>query len=193
MDALWEIESATSTRLVAQEHGLESINAQEFVFGVPHAAFINASFAYAKPREMGRFNGPGRGAWYAADDVETCLQEVIFHMADFLARVGDFNAVVEYAEMFAGFAGDYLDMTGALGHPALHPDPNVGYPEGNALADAARAKGLNGVMYPSVRHPGGRCYAALWPHAVQSVASGDVHRIEWKGDPTPIVTRAVGT
>lgn len=188
--ALYEIEGATSTRLVAQDRGFESVNANEFVFNVPHAKFINASFAYAKPRELNRFNGPGRGAWYAALDVETCLVEVVHHMTEVLGRTGDYNAVVEYAEMFASLAGEYVDLRGrASGHPCLHPDPSIAYPQGNALADAARAKGLNGIIYPSVRHAGGTCFAALWPHAVQSVAPGEVYRIEWSGDPIPRVTK----
>lgn len=188
--ALYEIEGATSTRLVAQDRGLESLAANEFVFNVPHAKFVNASFAYAKPRELNRFNGPGRGAWYAALDVETCLVEVVHHMTEVLGRTGDYNAVVEYAEMFASLAGEYVDLRGAApDHPCLHPDPGIAYPQGNALADAARAKGLNGIIYPSVRHAGGTCFAVLWPHAVQSVAPGDVYRVEWSGDPTPIVTK----
>jgi hypothetical protein len=41
---------------------MDSLNANEFVYGVPQAHFINAAFAYAKPKELNRFNGPGRGA-----------------------------------------------------------------------------------------------------------------------------------
>src|SRR5438874_7350535 len=44
---LAEIEGATSTRLMAQDHGLDAITAEDFVYNVPHANFINASFAYA--------------------------------------------------------------------------------------------------------------------------------------------------
>jgi len=191
MAALAELEGATSTRLVAQERGYESVSAQEFVYGVPHAKFINASFAYAKPRQPNRFNGPSRGAWYAALDVETCLQEVIFHMTEVLDAAGDFNAVVEYSEMHASMAGEYLDLRQAPGHPSLHPEPARGYPAGNALADAARAQGLNGIIYPSVRHDGGVCVVALWPHAVQSVAAGDVIRLTWSGERVPSVERGV--
>ena len=63
---LAEIEGATSGRLVAEERGLGALSPDELVHGVPHARFINASFAYAKPREPMRFNPADRGAWYAA-------------------------------------------------------------------------------------------------------------------------------
>ena len=189
--ALAELEGATSTRLVAQDRGFENAPAAQFVHGVPHAKFINAAFAYAKPRALNRFNGPSRGAWYAALDTETCLDEVIFHMAEFLGQAGDFNAVVDYAEMYASLAGEYLDLRPHPDHPSLDPDEAVGYPAGNALAETVRTRGWNGVIYPSIRHYGGTCFAVLWPHAVQSVTAGEVIRLAWRGARTPTIERGV--
>ena len=186
--ALAEIEGATSGRLLAESRGAEGIERGEFIYGVPYASFVNAAFAYAKPREMNRFNAT-RGAWYAALDVETCMREVAWHMAEFLARSGELKGVVEYAEMFASMAGEFVDLRRTPGHPCLDPDPAAGYPIGNAIADSARADGLNGIIYPSVRRPGGTCIAALRPHAVQSVAPGAVYRFEWSGDREPAIAR----
>jgi hypothetical protein len=111
-------------------------------------------------------------------------------MAEFLARSSELKGAVEYAEMFASMAGEFVDLRQTPGHLCLDPDPAVGYPIGNAIADAARARGLNGVIYPSVRRPEGTCIVALWPHAVQSVAPGAIYyRLEWSGDLKPAVTR----
>ena len=185
LEALAEIEGATSARLQAEHRGSGTIDARELVHGVPHASFINASFAYSKPRELNRFNGPGRGAWYAALDIATCLAEVAYHMTGFLSRTGSFSATVEYAEMYASLAGEYVDLRHRQHHACLDPDPASGYPIGNTLADAVRARGLNGIIYPSIRHPGGTCFVALWPHAVQSVAEGDIYRLVWNGTAHP--------
>ena len=188
-DDLAEIEGATSGRLTAERLGAEAIGASEFVAGLPHSAFINAAFSYWRPRELNRFNGPGRGAWYAALVVETCIEEVAFHMTRELERVNDFNAVVDYAEMFAGFAGEFMDLRGVKAKPAcLHPDTAIGYPEGNRLAEIVRAAGHNGIIYPSVRHQDGTCIVAFWPHAVQSVAQGRVVRLTWNGQGRPKVS-----
>lgn len=187
--ALAEIEGATSGRLVTEARGSGKVSPHELVHGVPHAAHINAAFAYARPRTANRFNGPGRGAWYAALDVETCLAEVTFHLTRFLADAGLYEAVVDYAELHASFAGEFLDLRTHSDHPALSPDPDTGYPEGNRLADLALAHGLNGILYPSVRHAGGTCIAALVPHAVQSVAQGDMWRLCWTGSREPDVER----
>lgn len=187
LDGLSEIEGATSNRRIAQARGAGELSSYELVYGVSHAHFINASFAYAKPREPNRFNGAGRGAWYAGFEVETSLAEVKFHLTQALAATGDFNAAVEYAEMYASFAGEFVDLRAHPAHVSLHPEKAVGYPVGNALAEAARARGLNGIIYPSVRHADGTCLVALFPHAVQSVAQGSVYRMVWRGQPEPTI------
>jgi len=186
---LAEIEGATSTRIRAQDRGLEHVHANEFVYGVPHSHFINAAFAYTRPRDLNRFNRDGRGAWYAALSLETCMREVVFHMQDFLRRAGEYQATVEYAEMFASMAGEFIDLRNVQ-HPCLNPDVSIGYTAGNQIADAALSKGLNGIIYPSARHPGGVCLAALRPHAVQSVATGDAYRMIWSGSPDPEIIKA---
>jgi hypothetical protein len=184
--ALAEIEGATSARLLAEAHGGEGVARDEFVHGVPYAAFINASFAYWKPLQTNRFNA-ARGAWYAALEVATCMAEVAFHMAEFLAQSGEWRGVVDYAEMFASMAGEFVDLRERPDDPCLDPDPKVGYPIGNAVAEDVRARGLNGVIYPSVRRRGGTCIVAIRPHAVQSVAQGAVYRFTWSGGPEPTI------
>ena len=180
---LAEIEGATSGRLIAEERGLGALSPEELVHGVPHARFINASFAYAKPREPMRFNPADRGAWYAALSVETCIAEVGHHLTKALADAGDFNAVVEYGEMLASMAGVFVDLREEADHPALDADPATGYAAGNILAAQARVEGHNGIIYPSVRHAGGTCIAALWPNVVQSVVQGAMVRLTWSGTP----------
>jgi RES domain-containing protein len=191
---LAEIEGATSGRLMHKARGGERLGADELVAGLPHAAFVNAAFTYWRPRELNRFNGPGRGAWYAALDTATCVAEVSFHMIRELERVNDLRATVDYAEMFASFAGDFADLRELRPKPdCLHPDPAIGYPAGNRLADTARGRGLNGVVYPSVRHPVGTCLVALWPAVVQSVTQGSVLRLVWSGSRTPTVSHLAQT
>ncbi|HEY0440995.1 MAG TPA: RES family NAD+ phosphorylase [Xanthobacteraceae bacterium] len=184
MADLAEIEAATSGRLTIQHHGAADLPVEQLVAGPAHAAFINAAFSYWRPAELNRFNGPGRGAWYAALALETCIAEVAFHLTRELERTNDFNAVVDYAEMFASFAGEFADLRDLRPAPeCLSADPVVGYPAGNHLADTVRHRGLNGIVYPSVRHGAGTCLVALWPAAVQSVAQGGIVRLTWSGTP----------
>lgn len=179
--ALAEIESGTSARLTA-----EAARSSIFPSGRPHADFVNAAFAYWRPRERNRFNDAGFGAWYAAFATDTAIAEVTFHIGRELARVQDWHAVVEWSEMWASFAGRYVDLRGVEPRPdCLHPDPDIGYPAGNTLARETRDAGHNGIVYPSVRDAAGTCLVALWPHAVQSVTQGAIIRATWRGSPVP--------
>jgi RES domain len=187
--ALEEIEGATSGRLRAQEAGADRLDRRELVHGLAHGHFINAAFSYFMPRTLNRFSGPGRGAWYAALVRDTCVAEVAFHLERELANIADFNATVDYAELFASFIGDFVDLRGAKPRPDfLDPDPDKSYPAGNLFADAVRAAGHYGIVYPSARHAGGTCLVALVPHAVQSVTQGGVIRLMWTGKPGPQVS-----
>jgi hypothetical protein len=189
LDALAEIEGATSNRLIAEDRGSGGVARLELVHGVPFASFINASFAYAKPRGLSRFSGPERGAWYAALEIETALAEVSFHMTRFLADAGRLEAVVDYGELWASFAGEFVDLRGrSFELDCLHPDPAIAYGPGNRLAAAVVGRGINGIVYPSARRKGGTCIAALFPHAVQSVAQGGIWRLAWTGSETPQIT-----
>jgi RES domain-containing protein len=185
---LAEIEGATSQRLLAENSSAGPLVRDDLVHGVPFASFINASFAYFKPGQPNRFN-EDRGAWYSALEVEVCIAEVAWHMSGFLAQAGRMQARVDYAELYASMAGNFMDLRDIADHPALHPDPAIGYAHGNLLAQRARAEGLNGIIYPSVRYPGGVCVVALIPHAVQSVAQGGVYRLIWAGAAQPSVNK----
>jgi len=191
--ALAEIEGATSGRLRVQEVGTERLDRRELVYGLAHAHFINAAFAYFMPRRLNRFNGPGRGAWYAALARDTCVAEVAFHMERELANIADFNASIDYAELYASFIGEFVDLRSSKTRPPfLDPDPDKSYAAGNIFADAVRAAGHYGIVYSSARHNGGTCLVALVPHAVQAVAQGDVIRLVWTGKPGPRVSRMLG-
>jgi RES domain-containing protein len=181
--ALAEIEGGTSARLTAQ-----AARSSIFPSGRPHANFVNAAFAFWRPRERNRFNDAGFGAWYAAFETETAVAEVTYHIGRELDRVRNWNATVEWSEMWASFAGSYVDLRGLEPRPdCLHPDVAIGYPAGNALARQTRDAGHNGIVYPSVRHPDGTCLVALWPHAVQSVTQGTIVRAIWSGSRTPVI------
>lgn len=67
-----------------------------------------------------------------------------------LANISDFNATVDYTEMFASFIGDFVDMRDANPRPKfLDPNPAKSYKAGNLFADSVRAAGHYGIVYPS--------------------------------------------
>jgi len=51
-----------------------------------------------------------------------------------------------------------------------------------AFARQLRAEHSNGVIYPSVRNPGGRCIAAFWPDAPAIPVQARHFRYHWDGE-----------
>jgi hypothetical protein len=186
LQAIFELDSATNDRLLAGQQLFAGIGLEELVFGVPHAAVINAAFCHPNPLGS-RFNGPNRGAWYSAFAVETSQAEVGFHKSVQLAEVGRFEDVVTYDDYMADFSASFHDLRSAP--PAmrgyLNPDS---YVESQALAETLLEKNSLGVIYPSVRHTSGTCVACFRPALVTNVRRGKTYRFTWDGEPAPSVT-----
>nr|WP_169560083.1 RES family NAD+ phosphorylase [Sneathiella chinensis] len=152
-------------------------------------SYVNAAFCYTRTTGN-RFNGPERGAWYAAhgkDALETAKAEVAFHLGRELHNTGIYENITAYRELIAGFTGQFHTLQKAGAHPALTPDPAVGYPAGQHLAASLRAEGASGLLYPSIRRKGGRCLVAFRTNLVQNIRQGDGWRFEWDGSPTPVI------
>lgn len=191
LEDLAELEGATSGRLQAQEGGLLDLDPKELVFGRPGHTFINAAFTYTRPGGN-RFNDDERGAWYCAFLAETALAEVSFHLTRELEAINRFENVTDYAELISDFVGLFHDLRGDVHStdPSLHADPAVAYPAGQALARWLRKeKDSPGLIYPSVRSPGGTCLVAFHTSLVQNLRHGATWRLEWQGTPDPHISR----
>jgi RES domain-containing protein len=185
LQAIFDLDSATNDRLLAAQQPLPGIGVEELVFGVPHAAVINAAFCHPHPLGS-RFNGPTRGAWYAAFDVETAQAEVGFHKSVQLAEIGRFDDSVTYDDYLADFSAEFHDLR-STSTPRAYLDPES-YVESQALAERLLEADSLGVIYPSVRHSGGTCVACFRPALVANVKRGKTYRFVWDGAPEPVIS-----
>ena len=109
LQAILELDGATNDRLLGEQRLLPGIGPEELVFGIPCSDVINAAFCHANPLGS-RFNGPDRGAWYAAFELETSQAEVGFHRAVQLAEVGRFDDTVTYDDYLADVSAGFHDL-----------------------------------------------------------------------------------
>lgn len=189
MAVLAGIEGLTNRRLRAERAGLAQLDARELAYGIWGASHVNAAFAYTRTGGN-RFNGEERGAWYAAFEDLTAIAEVGYHKTRELAAVGVYYDETVYQALLAGFIGEFHDLRSVAPAPAcLGEDPFAAYPEGQRVAEALRREGARGLVYPSVRKPGGTCIVAFVPHAVQSVRLGPRWKLIWGGSPEFTVTQ----
>ncbi len=186
---LFELDHATNDRLLAEHDLLPGIGVHELVFGLPNYRVVNAAFTHAHPNGS-RWNGPERGAWYAAFALETSQAEIAFHKAVALAEIGRFEDSVTYDDYLSDVRGFFHDV-----RPVADPEQRFSaclapdsYVASQLLAEALLAAGSLGVVYPSVRHEGGTCVACFRPALVADVRRDATYRFTWNGEPVPRVT-----
>lgn len=172
-----QLDAATDDSVQAQRKGLLGINLHELVFGFPHAEIINDAFCYPG-KDGNRFNDNRRGAWYAAEHIETSVAEVAFHKARRLADVvlpgtphnrpltesfvyDDWLATFDMDVHWLEPSSDYVECLQAEPIPSCYAVPQ-------ALANRLLKEGASGIRYPSVRHQGFNCIACFRPALVHT-------------------------
>jgi RES domain-containing protein len=183
---LFELDHATNDRLLAENALLPGIGIHELLFGVPYFRIVNAAFCHAHPLGS-RFNGPERGAWYAAFDLRTAQAEIAFHKSVELAEVGWTEPEeVTYDDYMADFSAEFHDIRGVKEFAgALAPES---YVTSQGLAEQLLDAGSLGVVYPSVRRRGGTCLSCFRPALVMNVRKGRTYLFRFDGRPRPAIS-----
>ncbi len=182
---LFDLDHATNERLWGENGLLPGIDSHELVFGVPNYHVVNATFTHAHPLGS-RFNGPDRGAWYAAFALKTAQAEISFHKSTEYAEIGRFDDSVTYDDYLADFSADFHDLRNSPAFARVLA-PNS-YLASQALSRRLLGSGSLGVVYPSVRHAGGTCIACFRPTLVVNVRKNRTYRFTWAGNPIPKIS-----
>ena len=119
-----DLDNASNDRLLGENELLPGIGVRELVFGVPYHRIVNAAFTHAHPLGS-RFNGPDRGAWYTAFEVETAQAEIAFHKSLQLAEIGRFEDDVTADDYLADFSGEFHDLRDGAFAEYLDPESYV--------------------------------------------------------------------
>jgi hypothetical protein len=164
LNALFELEGATNDRLLGEAGLLPGISVRELVFGISYSHIVNAAFTYANPLGN-RFNGPERGAWYAAFFRETSEQEVAYHKQQELKEIQwQEKETFSYNDFLANFRGEFHDIRADVRFEDCLASQH--------LAMQLLEVGSAGIAYPSVRHKGGTCIVCFRPALINNVRKG---------------------
>lgn len=183
---IFDLDAATNDRLLAENDLLPGIGIHELVFGVPHYRIVNAAFCHAHPLGS-RFNGPDRGAWYAAFELATSQAEVAFHKSIELAEVDWFDEEMTYDDYLADFSSELHDIRDAPAFAGCLAADS--YVASQGLAEQLLDAGSLGVIYPSVRRKGGTCVACFRPALVMNVRKHATYRFVWSGRAAPAISQ----
>jgi hypothetical protein len=164
--AVMELEGWTNDRLVAER--LARLNRADWLFGVPNASVVMASFLHAAP-SGNRFSGPDLGAWYAAAAENTAIAEVAHH----LRREAVARGLREERRTYRCYrsrllGGDFLDIRGQQSARAeLYASTDYGASQ--VFGEGVRAAGGSGIVYDSLRHQGGVNAVAYHPRKITAI------------------------
>jgi RES domain-containing protein len=186
--AIFDLDHATNERLLAENERQPGIARDELLGPSPCFRIVNAAFTHAHPLGS-RFNGPDRGAWYAAFELEGAQAEVAWHKSVELEEIGYFTDSMSYDSYLADFSAAFHDIRNDAAF-ARCLDPND-YRESQLLAETLVEAGSAGIVYPSVRHPAGTCLSCFRPGLVTHVRKHARYRFSWSGAPVPEIALEV--
>ncbi len=179
LEAVLAIEALTNDR-VRDEVGEISLVAPEDRVSGAGAGYVMAAFTHVSP-VGGRFTDGTFGAYYTAADLPTAIDETVYHRERFLRATAEAPIEVEMRVLRARLRGRLHDVRGLeRAHPELyHPED---YRASQALGRALHAASSWGVVYRSVRRPGGECAAVLRPRIISHCQQAQHLAYVWDGE-----------
>jgi len=188
-DQLERLANLTSTRVQKGAEGWGMFRPEDCAHG-EGATLIMAPFAYLNPGGS-RFTDGTYGAYYAGRNLDTAIDETVFHTEKF-AREGRMGPIAfEKQVIEARIRGTFHDLRKSL------PDKQILSPDSYAASQAfaltlRSQEKSHGIVYPSVRSAGGECIAVFLPRLVSECRRTQHLAYLWDGTRiTSVQSRAV--
>lgn len=175
-EALAAVEAKTNPRVRLEIGDLGKVPPARRVTG-PGASLVMAPFVHCSPLRPGRFTDGSYGLYYAGDAETVAIAETIHHHERFMHATAEAPGWTSDFRLLVGRIDRMLDDVDAV--PGAR-DPED-YGPSQILGRALRAGGSDGVVWQSVRMPGGRCLGAFWPDVVPIPTQGRHYRYHWDG------------
>lgn len=163
LEAVFAIEALTNDRLRDEAGDIALVPPEDRVSG-PGATPVMAAFTHLNP-EGSRFADAQHGAFYASRTLATAIAETRHHRARFLQATAEPAQDIDMRVYVLAIDAPLRDIRALrTAHPAWY-DPDD-YAAAQQLAARLRADGADGIVYQSVRAPGGECAALFRPRLV---------------------------
>ncbi|MBE7211169.1 MAG: RES family NAD+ phosphorylase [Gluconacetobacter diazotrophicus] len=174
----WELlaafEAKTNPRLADAVGNLLLVPPARRVHG-PTASLAMGCFTHVSPDRPSRFSDGRHGVWYCGDSVAVALWETAHHFERFMRATAEPAADADFRLLRCAVTG----TVAVAGPDCLDPDD---WSPGQRFAAAVRAAGTDGILYDSVRRPGGSAAALFWPDCLRLPITQDRHlRYRWNG------------
>jgi len=139
-------------------------------------AYVAAAFAYSLGGTPSRFNDGTWGTIYVALEAKTALEEVRFWQARYLKGDRAPATRLDFRMLLGALDGAFLDLR--EGFAALRDPDDYGPSQRFAREHRASERGL---VYSSVRAPGGTCVVGFRPETVRELRHHHQVVMTWDG------------
>lgn len=182
-DDAYEIEALTNDRL-RQEVGLLDLVPPEDRVSGPGASPVMAAFTHI--HSPSRFTAGDYGVYYCADTMAAAIAETRFHKERILRATLQPSQEITMRAYVNSVVQPLVDIR--AGHDDLHQADLESYAATQSFGAKHRRAKAWGLLYRSVRHPGGECAAVFRPPAVTLPVQGAHLRFVWDSKVQRIVS-----
>jgi hypothetical protein len=177
-DALYALEAMTNDRIRDEVGEISLVPPEERLFGAGSTC-IMAAFTHLNPQGS-RFSDGTHGVFYCARKRDTAIVETQYHSALFMEATNEPPMRLQMRLYTVEAKGEVADL-----REASHADPRIVDPDDYAYAQGIgrklRSDGVQGILYPSVRHPAGECLAAFRTGLLRNCLHAAYLEYNWNG------------
>lgn len=163
MDELFYVESLTNDRLREEVGDISLVPPEDRVSG-NGSSVVMAAFTHISKDCPSRFSDGSFGVYYAAKKVETALKEKAYHSEKFFSYTNEVAGLITVRVYQSKKIRHMLNDVRGSSYTHLHHGDNYSASQGLGF-ELKNAKEY-GIIYNSVRDPGGECIAILRPCAI---------------------------
>ena len=178
-DALYALEAMTNDRIREEVGEISLVPPEERLFG-PGSTCIMAAFTHLNPQGS-RFSDGTYGVFYCARKPDTAVAETRYHSALFMQATREPPMRLQMRLYSVDAKGKVADLRKAAQTEPRIVDPDD-YSYTQTIGRTLRTEGALGIVYPSVRHPGGQCLAALHTALVKNCLHAAYLEYQWNGE-----------
>jgi hypothetical protein len=177
-DALYALEAMTNDRIRDEVGDISLVPPEERLFGEGSSP-IMAAFTHLNPQGS-RFSDGSYGVFYCARKKETAIAETRYHQALFMSATDESPMRLQMRLYTVKAKGQVADLRAASRTDPRIVDPD-GYGYAQGIGSLLRSEGALGILYPSVRHTGGQCLAALKASLLRNCVHAAYLEYNWSG------------
>ena len=184
-------EQKTNPRLMESVGNLDLVPPERRVSGYG-ASYLMAPFTHASMDRPSRFSDGRYGVLYVGRAFEVALFETVYHHGNFMAATHEpAGWTSQFREIVVDVDATLHDLRGNDGVYCSLRDSHD-YTPPQILGRTLHDKGVDGVVYPSVRYEGGECSGLFYPDLVTNPRQGRHLDYHWNGERVDLYRNAGG-